>query len=329
MSFLKKIHLDLFVILIIGVVILASFFPVEGNAEIFLKNLSKIGIALLFFMHGAKLSREAIIGGITLWRVHLLIISITFVVFPLLGILLHFLEGSFLKSEIYNGFLFLCVLPSTVQSSVIFTSTAQGNVAAAICSASISSVLGVFVSPFLAGLLLNSADSTMQIDFLGSVSEIFMQLIFPFLVGHLMRPLVGNWVDKNRKVLKISDQFAILLVVYLAFGKAVVDGLWNRVSFADLCLILVLSVLMLLLVISLARKISKWLKINIKEEIVMVFCGSKKSLVNGVPMAQILFAPHLVGVMLLPLMVFHQVQLIVSAIIANKYANNFASSSKK
>lgn len=320
MSFFQKIKLDTFVILIISVVILASIFPAQNTIEIYLKFIAKIGIGVLFFMHGAKLSRTAILSGITNWRMHLLVLSLTFVAFPLLGIGLQFLSESILTPSIYGGFLFLCALPSTVQSSIIFTSSAKGNVAGAVCSASISSLLGVFVSPFLVSLLLKTHQNSVNIDFVNSFKDFFLQLIFPFLLGHFLRPFVGIWVQKHAKWVKITDQSSILLVVYLAFGKAVIEGLWNKVGIIDIILIFILSLLLLGIIIVLAKYFSKLLKLTTEDEIVAVFCGSKKSLVNGVPMANVLFSQTLVGVMILPLMIFHQVQLIVSAIIASNYA---------
>ena len=320
MIFSPKIKLDQFVILIILVVILATFFPAQGIWEISLKYLAKIGIALLFFMHGAKLSREAILSGMTNWQMHLLVFCLTFVVFPFLGILLRFIPENILNPTIYNGFLFLCALPSTVQSSIIFTSSARGNVAGAVCSASISSLLGVIVSPFLVGQLLNIHGNTITIDFIDSVKDIVLQLMLPFFLGHFARPLVGNWIQKHTKLVKFTDQSSILIVVYTAFSKAIIDGLWHTVNSIDLVVISVASILLLGIIIIVSQQLSKLLKINTEDEIVIVFCGSKKSLVNGVPMANILFPSAMVGIMILPLMIFHQIQLIICAILAQRYA---------
>ncbi|GIZ15035.1 bile acid:sodium symporter family protein [Capnocytophaga catalasegens] len=321
MRLFSKIKLDRFVILIILAVILATLFPAQGLWETLLKYLAKIGIALLFFMHGAKLSRQSILSGITNWRMHLLIFCLTFIIFPFLGILLQFIPENILNPTIYSGFLFLCALPSTVQSSIIFTSSARGNVAGAVCSASISSLLGVIVSPFLVGQLLNThGGAIITIDFLDSVKDIVLQLMLPFFLGHFARPLVGNWIQKHSKLVKFTDQSSILIVVYTAFSKAIIDGLWHRVGSVDLVLISVVSILLLGIVIILSHQFSKLLKFKIEDEIVVVFCGSKKSLVNGVPMANILFPSAMVGVMILPLMIFHQIQLIISAILAQRYA---------
>lgn len=321
MKFLSKIKLDQFVILIILAVVLATFLPAQGFWELSLKYLAKIGIALLFFMHGAKLSREAILSGITNWRMHLLVFCLTFVAFPFLGILLQFIPENILNPTIYSGFLFLCALPSTVQSSIIFTSSARGNVAGAVCSASISSLLGVIISPFLVGQLLNTHEAdAISIDFLDSVKDIVLQLMLPFFLGHFARPLVGGWIQKHSKLVKFTDQGSILIVVYTAFSKAIIDGLWHTVGGIDLVVISVVSMLLLGIVIFLSQQSSKLLKLNVEDEIVVVFCGSKKSLVNGVPMANILFPSAMVGVMILPLMIFHQIQLIISAILAQRYA---------
>lgn len=321
MKILKYIKADSFVLLILFSVLLASFFPVrDASVENFLKVVSQVGIFLLFFMHGAKLSREAIISGITNWKMHLLVVLLTFALFPILGFFLGYFPENILKKEIYTGFLFLCALPSTVQSSIIFTSTARGNMAGALCSASISSILGVFISPLLVKLLVFS-EKEFSTDFFQSLQNIFLQLMLPFLLGHLMRFLFIDFIQKNPKIIKIIDQFSILLVVYLTFGKSVNEGIWQRLHWGDILIVCIFALLLLLFVLYFSKFVAKILKFPIEDEIVIVFCGSKKSLVNGVPMAQILFPNGALGVFLLPLLIFHQIQLIVCAILAKKYQN--------
>lgn len=310
-------RLDPFTLVLLSVVLLASLFPCQGIwADIF-SQLTNVAIALLFFMHGAKLTRQAIMAGIGHWRLHLLVMASTFVLFPLLGLLLQPLAPAWLSPEIYLGFLYLCALPATVQSAIAFTSMAGGNVAAAVCSASASSILGIFVSPVLVGLLIHvQGDGPSTWD---AIQSILLQLMLPFVLGHLSRPLIGGWVDRHRKLIGKTDQSSILLVVYVAFSHAVVEGIWHRVGWGDLLSIFLVSSLLLALVITINTQLARRFGFNRADEITIVFCGSKKSLANGVPMANVLFPAATVGIMLLPLMLFHQLQLMVCAALARRY----------
>lgn len=318
MSWLQRLRIDPFLVVMIVVVIVASVFPCEGDAKVFFERLTKIAIALLFFMHGAKLSRAAILQGMGHWRLHLVVFGSTFILFPLLGIAMKFLVPGILSSEIYLGFLYLCALPATVQSAIAFTSIARGNVAAAVCSASASSLLGVFISPVLIGLLMHSqGDSS---DTLSAIGAIIMQLMVPFIVGHLSRPLIARWVERHKKLINITDRSSILLVVYTAFSEAVIEGIWHKVDQWALLWIVVVSTVLLTVVLVINVVSARVLGFNKEDEITIVFCGSKKSLANGVPMANVLFPAAAVGMMVLPLMIFHQIQLMVCAVMAQRYA---------
>ena len=281
--------------------------------------MTKGAIFLLFFMHGAKLSREAILGGIGAWRLHGLVLTSTFVLFPLLGLAVSCLPDMLISPSVKMGFLFLTILPSTVQSSIAFTSMARGNVAAAVCTASLSNMLGVFITPLLAGLLMRSELQSGGGDMLGVMRSIMLTLLAPFIIGHLSRPLIGRWIDRNKAILSKLDRGAILLVVYTAFSAAVVEGIWQRVSALDIATILLVSAVVLTVVLLVTRRTAHLTGLSKENEITLVMCGSKKSLTSGVPMAAAMFAPAQVGVIILPLMIFHQLQLIVCAIIARNY----------
>jgi sodium/bile acid cotransporter 7 len=309
--------LDPFTSVLIAVVALASFFPCEGQVAVWFGLLTKLAVALLFFMHGAKLSRQNLLAGLGHWRLHLVVMASTFVLFPLLGLLLTPLVPLWLSPAIYLGFLYLCALPATVQSAIAFTSMAGGNVSAAVCSASASSILGIFLSPVLVGLMINVQGE--GIDTWHSIQAIMVQLMLPFVVGHLSRPLIGRWVDSHRPLIGKLDQSSILLVVYVAFSEAVVQGIWHQVGWYDLASIVLLSCVLLALVLGWNVWISRRLGFNKADEITIVFCGSKKSLANGVPMANVMFPAASVGVMVLPLMIFHQIQLMVCAVLARRY----------
>ncbi|MEQ1969014.1 bile acid:sodium symporter family protein [Xenorhabdus nematophila] len=320
MNLLQKLKIDSFLVILITVVIIASFFPCEGEVKKWFQHLTTAAIALLFFMHGAKLSRDAILAGIGHWRLHLVIFSSTFVLFPILGMGLYFMVPEWMSPTVYMGFLYLCALPATVQSAIAFTSVAGGNVAAAICSASASSLLGVFLSPLLVGVLIQTHDGSAQTDTWKAIKDIILQLMVPFIVGHLSRPLIAGWVEKHKKLVNVTDRSSILLVVYVAFSAAVVEGIWHKIDAGSLMMIGVVCCVLLAVVLVINVYSSRLLGFSKEDEITIVFCGSKKSLANGVPMANVLFSASMVGVMLLPLMIFHQIQLMVCAVLAQRYA---------
>jgi len=315
MGFLR---LDPMMIKLIITVLLATFLPAKGVFVDIFEYLTTAAIALLFFMHGAKLSREKIIAGSSHWRLHLWIMFSTFVLFPIIGLLIVWWHPVNVSAEIYTGFIYLCILPATVQSAIAFTSMAGGNVAAAVCSASASSLLGVFISPLLVNLVMD-VHSSAPTNGLEQVGKIMLQLLVPFVLGHLSRRWIAGWVEKHRGLIGKTDQTSILLVVYSAFSEAVVNGIWHRVGIDTLLWILVGCVLLLALVLAINIAASRLFGFNRADEIVVLFCGSKKSLANGVPMANILFPASAVGIIVLPLMIFHQVQLMVCSWIAQRY----------
>jgi sodium/bile acid cotransporter 7 len=315
---LRRLAPDTFTLWLLGTVALASFLPCSGGVAVALGKVTTFAIGLLFFLHGAKLSREAMVSGLTHWRLHLLVLASTFIMFPLLGLIMKPLAGTLIKPELYVGILFLCTLPSTVQSSIAFTSMARGNVAAAVCSASASNFIGIFVTPLLVGTLIaRGAGGGSSLDAILTIVE---QLLLPFLAGQFVRPWIGAWVDRNKPMLKIVDQGSILLVVYTAFSESVNEGLWHTLSLATLASLIAVCCVLLAVALALAAWTSRRLGFSKEDEITIVFCGSKKSLASGVPMAKVLFAPGALGMVILPVMLFHQIQLMVCAILAARWA---------
>lgn len=310
---------DNFTLALIATVTVASLLPCVGTAAVIFGWITNLGIALLFFLHGAKLSRQAIIAGATHWRLHLLIFSCTFILFPLLGLALKPALSPLVTPDLYLGMLYLCALPATVQSAIAFTSLARGNIPAAICSASASSLLGVFVTPLLVQLLIGAHGDT-GMSTLDAIGKITLQLLVPFVAGQLLRPWIGAWVERNKPVLRYVDQGSILLVVYTAFSAAVIQGLWHEVPLPALAGLVVACCVLLALALVLTNLLGRWLGFSLEDRITIIFCGSKKSLATGVPMASVLFASSTVGVILLPLMLFHQIQLMVCAVLAQRYA---------
>jgi sodium/bile acid cotransporter 7 len=309
---------DPFIFSLLTAVLLASCFPARGNWAVMISALADAGIILLFFLHGARLSREAILSGLRHWRLHLLVIGATFGLFPLLGLGISHLP--FLSPAVATGMLFLTLLPSTVQSSIAFTSLARGNVPAAVCTAALSNLLGIFLSPALVLLLMQSRGGMPVIGW-SSVLAILGQLLLPFLLGHLCRPWIAAWVSRNRQVLTVIDRGSIVLVVYSAFGAAVAGGLWANYSFPQLAMLGLLCALLLGLIMSATWGLARLAGFDWADCIVVQFCGSKKSLASGVPMAGVLFPAVQVGMIILPLMLFHQIQLMLCAIMARHYGS--------
>jgi sodium/bile acid cotransporter 7 len=316
MRWLSSFKPDNFTLAIVSAVIVASFLPAIGVAATVLHYVTIFAIALLFFLHGARLSREAALAGALHWRLHLIVLCATFVLFPILGLIFRNTLGPILPDSLLLGLLFLCLLPSTVQSSIAFTSIAHGNVAAAVCSASLSNLLGIFITPALVALLMNLKGGVS----LDAVWDIILQLLAPFLAGHLLRPWIGDFVARHRYALGYVDRGSILLVVYLAFSEAVAHGLWHVLSVGDLVKLLIACAVLLALVLLATLFVARRLGFARADEIVIVFCGSKKSLASGVPMAGVLFPLAQVGMIVLPLMLFHQIQLMVCAALAKRYA---------
>ena len=308
---------DNFTLTLIAVVILATVLPCRGDWAVAFGLITNVAIGLLFFMHGAKLSREAIVAGITHWRLHLLVFACTFAMFPVLGVALRPLLQPLVTPELYIGILFLCALPATVQSAIAFTSMARGNVPAAVCSASASSLLGIFLTPLLVGLLLAQHGATASFD---AVRAIVLQLLLPFIAGQIARRWIGGWVHRHKGMLGQIDRSAILLVVYTAFSEAVIEGLWQQIPARALLGLTLVCVVLLALALVITTFAARRLGFDKADEITIVFCGSKKSLASGIPMAQVLFAGHAVGAIVLPLMLFHQLQLMVCAVLAQRYA---------
>ncbi|QND53315.1 bile acid:sodium symporter [Phyllobacterium sp. 628] len=310
---------DNFTLMLVATVVFASFFPVGGDAADYFGMATKVAIGLLFFLHGARLSRDVVIAGFLHWKLHLTILAATFVLFPILGLGAGFLVPAILPPAFYTGILFLCVLPSTVQSSIAFTSIAGGNVPAAICSASASNIFGMFLTPLLAGLLFSaSGHASFSLD---ALQSILLQLLAPFILGQVLQPWIGDFIRSKKKILMPVDRGSILMVVYLAFSDSVNEGLWRTTSLRDLAVVIAVNIVLLALVLVITMFGSRWAGFSREDEIAITFCGSKKSLASGVPIATVIFAGQNIGSIVLPLMLFHQIQLMACAVIAKRYAD--------
>jgi sodium/bile acid cotransporter 7 len=317
MNLLRRLPLDRFLLLLIATVALAALMPARGAAAGGVDLAASAAVALLFFLYGAKLAPKAVVDGLLHWRLQALVLASTFVVFPLLGLAATALLGRWLGPGLSLGLMFLCVLPSTVQSSIAFTSVARGNVPAALCCASVSNLLGMVLTPALVGLLLQTRGAGFSTD---ALTDIGLHLLLPFLLGQAARPLVGDFIGRHKLLTSVVDRGSILLVVYAAFSEGVVSGIWHQVDPASLAVVALADTAILAIVLGLTAFTARRFGFSKPDEIVIVFCGSKKSLASGVPMANILFPGHPVGLLVLPLMLFHQVQLFACAALAQRYA---------
>jgi len=308
---------DTFILSLLGTVALASFLPATGEMATVVGWASNIAIGLLFFLHGARLSREAVIGGLKQPKLHATVLASTFLLFPMVGIGLQTAFPHLLAPELWTGVLFVCTLSSTVQSSIAFTSIARGNVPAAVCAATASNLLGIVLTPVLVSLVLHKTGSAGGLD---SALNIVVQLLLPFVAGQLLRRWIGEWAKRHNKILGLVDRGSILLAVYSAFGAAVVEGIWHLFPLPELGALVLVNAMLLGIVLAITTFGSRLAGFARADEIVIVFCGSKKSLAAGIPMATVLFGASTVGVVLLPIMIFHQMQLMVCAILARRYA---------
>ncbi len=316
MKFLAKLRIDAFMLGILASVLVAAVLPARGAAAGVLEWATTIAIGVLFFLYGARLEPREAIRGLKHWRLHSAVLAVTYLVFPLIGLALRLLVPSVITEELYTGVLYLTLLPSTVQSSIAFTSIARGNVAGAVVSASLSNLIGVFATPLLVMLLMQTTGGATVSP--KAIVSIVLQLLLPFLAGQVLRSRL-RWLLKHATVTKTVDRGSVYLVVYAAFSAGMVEHIWSGISPWSLVAVVGICIAMLAAVLGLTSVVSKLFGFDRGDRIVMIFCGSKKSLASGLPMATVLFAGHAVGLIVLPLMIFHQIQLFTCASLAGRW----------
>lgn len=305
---------DPFLLLILISAGIGYVLPVEGTAATTLDWVTKAAIFALFLGYGARLSAAEAWAGLKHWRLHGTILTCTFVLFPLIGIgLLHL---PWYGTELALGLAFLTLVPSTVQSSITFTSLARGNVAGAIVSATTSNLLGVVLTPLLVMAILPTTGAA-PIGWEAFVA-VMVQLLLPFILGQCSRPWTAEFMARHKARLKWLDQAVICLVVYGAFSDFRVTGV--QVGLSEFSIMLVLCLVVLVFMLLLTNQVAQWLRFPRDDRVAIVFCGTKKSLATGVPMATVLFAGQPVGLIVFPLMVFHMLQLVACSIVAQRWA---------
>lgn len=306
--------IDPYILALLGTVGVAALLPARGIGADVAGGASTGAVAFLFFLYGARLSTREALDGLKHWRLHVTVLACTFLLFPLLGLAAKGLVPYVLTPALYSGFLFLTLVPSTIQSSIAFTSMARGNVPAAICAGSFSSLAGIVLTPLLAAALLGNSGGGFSAD---SILKIVLQLLVPFLAGQLLRRWIGGFIARNKKVLGFVDRGSILLVVYTAFSEGMVQGIWHQVTPLRLGALLGVEAVLLAVMLTLTWYGAKKLGFGRGDRVAIQFAGSKKSLAAGLPMASVLFGAE-ASLAVLPLMLFHQMQLMVCAVIAKR-----------
>jgi sodium/bile acid cotransporter 7 len=313
---LKRVGLDRYLIILILTVVLAALLPAQGGFATALSKVTFWAVALLFFLYGAKLSLSATVAGLTNWKLQAGCLACTYILFPVLAMGLFGVSQAWFPAAIGLGFLYLGCLPSTVQSSIAFTSVAGGNVAGALCAASLSNLRGVVLCPLLLTLMLHTGGGAGNPT--EAVWKIAQQILLPFFLGQLLRPLLSDFLNRNKQATMIVDRGSILLIVYSAFSAGVVAGIWHRLSWSDITLLIVLCLLLLGIVMAIVLAAGRLAGMPQGDRLALLFCGSTKSLATGLPMAGILFDTAEIALIVLPLMLFHLIQLSVLAIVSQR-----------
>jgi len=319
----SKIGLDGFVIALLGMILLAYIWPTPGiQSGIFsLKEIANYGVSLIFFFYGLRLSPAKLREGISNWRLHLVVQIATFILFPLIILVV----GKFIPIEgremLWLGVFFVAALPSTVSSSVVMVSLAKGNIPGAIFNASISALIGVFITPLWMGLFINTNHGNIELS--GVIFKLILQVILPVGLGILLHSKLGSFAERHKKSLRKSDQVTILLIVYTAFCESFAMKMFDGFSLFELSILCIGMVALFSLMAGMLTLISHLLRFSREDSITALFCGSKKSLVHGTVMSKVLF-PHstAAGIILLPLMIYHAFQLIAASVIAKRFGNN-------
>jgi len=320
-NILKTIRKEWFLLGMAFVILLAVFTPDLGRKGgiLHLETVTQFGIALIFFLHGLALSPAAIKSGVSNWRLHLVVQSATFLLYPLLWLIA---GTGFLKTmpePLAYGFCYLFVLPSTISSSVAMTSAGRGNIPGAIFNASLSSVIGVIITPLWVHLFMGKDAGHM--DLTHSILAIAKMLLLPMAVGQLFRPLLLSSIQKHKSQINLVDRMVILMIVYNAFCDSVINGIWQKFSISILASSLIICAVVLFLITRIIQSTTRMFQFELPDEVAAVFCGTKKTLAAGVPMAHVIFGSDpALGMILLPIILYHPMQIFYCAVLANRYA---------
>ncbi len=317
-----KSYLDPFVVILLLTVIVAYFFPALGkkDSNFPLDTISSVGIALIFLFYGLKLSPQKLRDGLKNINLHVLVQVSTFVLFPLLILPFFWTVYTEQNQMIWLAFFFLAALPSTVSSSVVMVSMAGGNVPAAIFNASISGLIGILVTPFLMSFFITHSGGDFNISLV--YIKLLTEIIFPVIAGLLLQPYFGKFIVRYAKILTQFDRAVILLIIYKSFVRSFEENVFSTVAPADLGLIFLLTCGLFVLVYFLTGKMSRYQHFSREDRITAQYCGTKKSLVHGTVFSKILFpAVYPMGIILLPLMIYHALQILLISVLAGREGN--------
>lgn len=318
---LRRLIPDSFILMLIATVIVASLLPASGVALSIVGFISTAAIMLLFFLHGVRISPDAVAQGFRHWRLQLAIFAFCYSAMPMAGLGMASLAGPLVGPGLALGLLYLCVLPTTVQSSIAYASLARGNVAASVIASAASNIAGVVMAPALFALLASAQGG--ETGF-GGIGRIMLILLLPFVLGQLSRRWLAPWAERNRPIVGFMDRLTIVIAVYVAFSEAVTGGIWSRVSGAQLAMLLGVVTALLACAFAAAWGLGGAMRLSRADRATLLFSGAHKSLATGAPMARILFPGPEAGAILLPLLLYHQLQLMLSAVVAARIARDDA-----
>lgn len=311
--------IDRFIVAIIVVIIIAYFFPQWGSKDslVPLDLIGSIGVSLIFFFYGLKLSPEKIKAGLKNWKLHCTVQAVTFLVFPILVLAFYPLLKNDQEKQIWLGFFFLATLPSTVSSSVVMVSIAKGNIPAAIFNASISGLIGIAVTPLWMGLFLQRSANDFDLGVI--YIKLLTEILLPVIIGIILQRYWGKYAVKYNSYLTLFDKSVILLIIFKSFCDSFAANVFSSVSVTDLIIISCGVIGLFYTVYFFTGFLAKQLKFNTEDRITTQFCGTKKSLVHGTVFSKILLPASMpIGIILLPLMLFHAIQLFIVSVIATK-----------
>ncbi|WP_235020003.1 bile acid:sodium symporter family protein [Ruania rhizosphaerae] len=308
--------IDPFVLLILTALVLGLVLPLPGPVLEGVTTVGDVAIFVLFLVYGMRLRTTEVLGGLRNWRLQGGILAATYLLFPALGVLIGWATEPLVGAAFAAGLLYLSLLPSTVQSSVAFVSVARGNVAGAICAATVSNVVGMVLTPLLVLWLMGASGATGW----GGLQSVLLQLLLPFVIGQLLQPFVGEWVRAHAHLTKVLDRGTVVLLVFGAVAHATADGVWGQVTPLTLVALLAVSALLLTAVLAATWWGGKGLGLDVEDRISLLMCGSKKSLATGLPMALVLFPAATAATIAVPVIIFHQLQLVVCAALARRLA---------
>ncbi|CAM3439859.1 bile acid:sodium symporter family protein [Pontibacter korlensis] len=320
-----RVGLDWFLLALISMIVLAYLWPELGvdREPISLGDLANYGVSVIFFFYGLRLSPEKLRVGLSNWKLHVVVQLSTFVLFPLLILPLHTFFEDTPQELLWLGVFYLAALPSTVSSSVVMVSIAGGNIPGAIFNASISSLMGIFITPLWMGLFLTA--NTESFDMGSIMGKLALQVLLPVIMGIVLHRFWGEFAERNKSRLRIFDQIIILIIVYTSFCESFAREMFSGYSVGDILILGTAMIGLFFLVYGLILGITKLLGFNRENQVTAIFCGSKKSLVHGTVMSKVLFpGGNMVGIILLPIMIYHALQLLAASIIAKAEARKAA-----